>query len=395
MAASAPYDDAEKAAGAKEFQKAESILRDILRDTPDDERARFLLARVLSWSGKQAEALDEYGRLLAVSPENADYLLGRAQTLWWTGRPLEAIEAVNRGLYHAPEYEYLWRLKLKILAGMGPGRKAEALRLQNAAAARFPMSEWDEVKSGDESVDQVTIGGLPQGSAVRRTEIEAGYMRERFDNDFEDWTSAYLDMNHSFSKNRVIYGNARRTERFSREDTELMAGAYHPLSSRITLNVEGSASATHNILPEWSAAARIQAEVARGLLLHAGARRTEYGLATVDLYQAEAEAYISIFRVAYTLYHGQVREAGSSYSHLFQVNLFYGGGSSVGAGFSTGKEIESLGGGRAVTFDVREYSIIGRHWFTDKWAVTYEAVRREQGESYVKDGIRAGIRRKF
>ncbi len=57
---------------------AEEMLQQWLSGHPEDQEARFLLARVLAWQGKHAEALEQYERLLEKEPDNGDYLTGRA-----------------------------------------------------------------------------------------------------------------------------------------------------------------------------------------------------------------------------------------------------------------------------------------------------------------------------
>lgn len=65
---------------------AEEMLQQWLDNHPEDQEARFLLARVLAWQGKNAEALEQYQHLLSKDPENGDYLTGRAM-LPVTARP--------------------------------------------------------------------------------------------------------------------------------------------------------------------------------------------------------------------------------------------------------------------------------------------------------------------
>ncbi|MDP1896356.1 MAG: tetratricopeptide repeat protein, partial [Sulfurimicrobium sp.] len=57
---------------------AEEMLQQWLSSHPEDQEARFLLARVFAWQGKHAEALEQYERLLEKEPDNGDYLTGRA-----------------------------------------------------------------------------------------------------------------------------------------------------------------------------------------------------------------------------------------------------------------------------------------------------------------------------
>lgn len=57
---------------------AEEMLQQWLTGHAEDQEARFLLARVLFWQGKHAEARFQYELLLKQEPANADYLAGKA-----------------------------------------------------------------------------------------------------------------------------------------------------------------------------------------------------------------------------------------------------------------------------------------------------------------------------
>ena len=57
---------------------AEEMLKQWLDNHPEDQEARFLLARVLAWQEKHAEALEQYERLLLKEPANGDFLMGRS-----------------------------------------------------------------------------------------------------------------------------------------------------------------------------------------------------------------------------------------------------------------------------------------------------------------------------
>jgi len=57
---------------------AEEMLQQWLGSHPEDQEARFLLARVFAWQDKHSEAQREYKLLLEKEPDNGEYLEGRA-----------------------------------------------------------------------------------------------------------------------------------------------------------------------------------------------------------------------------------------------------------------------------------------------------------------------------
>jgi len=85
-----PYDTAR--ARLREDRQAEAIplLQSELRMRPNNDDARLLLARVLSWQRRYEESLAEYRELLAKKPDDATLRAGYARVLAWSGRNQEA-----------------------------------------------------------------------------------------------------------------------------------------------------------------------------------------------------------------------------------------------------------------------------------------------------------------
>lgn len=76
--ASSAFDQTKVMVGHARLSDAQEMLQQWLANHPEDQEARFLLARVFAWQGKRSEALLEYERLLEKEPGNGDYLEGRA-----------------------------------------------------------------------------------------------------------------------------------------------------------------------------------------------------------------------------------------------------------------------------------------------------------------------------
>lgn len=85
-----PYDAAR--ARIREDRQAEAIplLQSELRARPDNDDARLLLARVLSWQRRYDESIAEYKELLSKKPDDATLRAGYARVLAWSGRHEEA-----------------------------------------------------------------------------------------------------------------------------------------------------------------------------------------------------------------------------------------------------------------------------------------------------------------
>ncbi len=78
------------------------VEREIAR-APGDMDVRVWRARVLLWSGRLAEARNEYLEILAAVPDDPDNWLGLASTHWREGRPDLALQALDRALTLDPQ----------------------------------------------------------------------------------------------------------------------------------------------------------------------------------------------------------------------------------------------------------------------------------------------------
>jgi thioredoxin-like negative regulator of GroEL len=76
--ASSAFDQTKVMVENARLSDAEEMLQQWLASHPEDQEARFLLARVFAWQGKSSEALLEYERLLEKAPDNGEYLEGKA-----------------------------------------------------------------------------------------------------------------------------------------------------------------------------------------------------------------------------------------------------------------------------------------------------------------------------
>ncbi len=79
-----------------EYDEAISLYRDILTRHPSDLEIRTALARVLSWQKRFDEARAMYDEVLREDPKNFDARRGRADVAFWRGDRTEAL-----GLYEA------------------------------------------------------------------------------------------------------------------------------------------------------------------------------------------------------------------------------------------------------------------------------------------------------
>lgn len=400
-AAETPFDRARQAVDQKRFTEAAGLLRGWLEDHPADPDARFLYARILSWRGQRAAALAQFDRLLATDPDNVDYLLGKAQTLLWDSRPREALPLIVKARARAPRYLLLWRLNIEALRAVGDAEHdAMADDLLREARRRFPDTPWDDAALAGVHDRPAAPGAAPlspsltsSGSHPHTWEAELGTSYEGLDRG-ADWRSLYLEGSWNLGPRNVLYGQVRTTERYNLRDRELTAGAYLPITPDWTGLLEGTLSPDFHVLPHWSLLGQVQRTLEDGWGLHAGLRHSEYRATYADLLLLTLERYWDNYHAAYTLYGGKAEGAGIGSSHRLQFNRFYADDSRVGIACSWGRETEN-DQGTLLTADVLSVSVNGRHWFRPAWAVSYELLYYDQGDSYIRRGLRIGFRHRY
>ncbi len=407
-------DRAHRAVEREQFEIAAGWLQTWLEDYPEDQEARFLYARVLSWSARRAEALRQYDLLLETGPDNVDYLLGKAQTLVWDERPLGALPLLERARALAPHYEALWRVELQALLAVGDDehhQRAEGLAAE--ASERFPESNWEVPPP------RVAPAIVAAPDRIRGTQVEVGGSYDWLTDGYDDWRSVYVEAEHQLDVRKLVYGRARGTDRYDQDDHEFTLGGYAPLSPRWTAAAEGTYSASHDVLPVWSVMGQLQWSLPKGWGTGAGIRHSEYRPRCLgvefetdsDLLWFTLDRYWGNYYAGYTLYRAEADDSDQVYSNRFALNRYYGDRSWFGLSFSRGEEIENspiedFGGFNCtptlVTSDVTAAVLAGRHWLRPRWAISYQFgyfdydIRvREQRPSYTRTGIRVGLRYRY
>ena len=81
-------------------------------------------------------------------------------------------------------------------------------------------------------------------------------------------------------------------------------------------------------------------------------------------------------------------------SYYLIIN-YYGERNQVGLAVTSGQELEYNGTPNPPISDIRALILKGRHWFTPKWAITYDLHVHEQGTIYTRNGYRIGLRYRY
>jgi YaiO family outer membrane protein len=372
-------------------------LRTLLAADPQQAEARFLLARSLLWQGDFEAAAVEYQQLLQADPENTDYMLGLAQARLRNSQPEQALPVISRAREINPGDPDIWRTEVLTLAALGPEQQTAAIALQDEAAQRFPQQTWNIVAVTQE-VAPPPGARLIQDvdrrfSIVQKQQIELSTFRDYLSGDYDNWKGVQLDYEYRFAPRQIVYGALTRSERFDETDHELLAGFYYPLTPRLTLNAEASHSPAHKVVAENTALASLQYAIGKGWVVTGGIRHAEYNAATATQLPLGLEYYFGPFLASYsptaTFISGH-----TLYNHRVQFSYYYDDISYATLSYSRGEESDEFQSSFLVS-DVYTYGINGRHWLNQKWAISWDLSKTQQGSFYERSGFRLGLRRAF
>lgn len=240
---------------------------------------------------------------------------------------------------------------------------------------------------------QTAVEEYGKVSAGNRAEVELGFSYERLTKDFSDWLSLHVEASKAFNVRTSLHATFRETERFSLKDQELKAGLHFPFGRTWAAFVEWGVSPSHRVLPKWSLLAQLERLFEIGWVVYAGLRRTEFPAAATNSWIATIETYWGSNRASYSFYLNRLEGSGTSASHVLQSSYYYDFFSSLNLTFSIGRELENilpLGG--VLSTHVRSLAFFGRHWFANRWAVSYQISVHEQGDIYTRKGMEVGLR---
>ncbi len=369
-----------------DFKLAETILYDHLRQNHDDIEARFLYARVLSWQGKSSQALDQFNMLLLQHPDNADYLLSRANTYEWMGRRSQALDDLATARQISPEYKDVWRTEITLLTRAGDQDSVTtAANLAQQAKHKFPDDNWDDLLK-------------PARADVNSSNIfsaEASYRYDHLTNSLSPWRSAMLRMDVQTPQNHFAHVRYDSIERFDLNDQQIGAGYALPVAESWLLYAAATYSPTHKVLPNRMLELRASKNLKNGFSLSAGVIHGKYTQTSSQQGLLTAEYYWSDYRAAYTYRIVDVLNAGTGKNHSIQFNKYFTAENNIGVGFSSGEDVEFNGTPNPPISDVVSFSIFGRYMYRPGWSLVYSYNYHEQGDLYIRNGVILGIRIDF
>lgn len=227
------------------------------------------------------------------------------------------------------------------------------------------------------------------------SDVEVGAMHETLTAGLPAWDAQYVRFTRKYTSRRLYFAEFDDVTRFSKHDVQMTAGAYFPLSAAWSGMLEGSAS-THNILASSSIAAGAQYGSGAAWFEGLTVRHTSYNTASVNSAALTLERYWKSFRASYGVTAAHLATTGTDVEHTMEIDDYYGPNvSSIGLGYTTGREVENIGVPALLVSNVNGWSIAGRHWVSGQWAIVYGLETFMQGASYTRSGGHLGLDLRF
>lgn len=358
--------------------------QDFVTRNPEDTDARYVLARSCAQAGRHDEALAHYDLLLARDANNADWLLGKAQSLVAKQRPREALPLLEHGRSVAPAYEDIWRINATALEMLEDYEQGDALLAE--AERAFPQCSWPVTKRA----------ALAERLLLRRgTRVSLAASYEDLSGGRDPWRAMTLNVDRPLDDRRRILGGLHVEERFDARDEQFTFGYVDRLSDSWSFSVSGDLAPNAEVLPEWSLVAEVGRALPGDRSLGFRARHASYSTVDVDSLAATIEQYAEQFRVAYTLTGAQPSGLGTSFGHSLRIAHDYGMASHATLALGYGEEAETVAPGVVLVTRNKSIGLNGVHWRNAAWGLSWEAGWYEQGDLYDRVRISFGLEHRF
>jgi YaiO family outer membrane protein len=370
---------------APEALACDAALEAAVAAQPDDTDARDALARSCARAGQHEQALAQYERLLARDASNADWLLGKSQTLLALRRPREALPLLEDARRRAPGYEDVWRANASALDALDEFAQADALLTQ--AAAQFPDSAWPQERKAALAERRLLERGSRLSADLSYEDLSGGR---------DPWRGASLGLAHRLGGPRRVFAGLHLEERFDTRDEQLLFAFSDRLGDRWSYGVSADLSPDAEVLPEWSFSAEAGRGLPESMSLSLRLRHASHSAVDVDTVSGTLEKYTDWFSAGYSLNVAKTSDIGDpSFGHLLHVARDYGRDSRLALVVGFGEEAETVAPGVVQITKTSSVSLHGLHWTSAAWGIRWEAGWYEQGDLYDRIRVSLGLEHRF
>lgn len=333
-----------------------------------DTAERFAHANQALRSGDHAAALETLDSLHEEYPKDVDYSFARGQVLVRLHRDDEAIDQFAHAIRLAPSYEDVWRARYSVLLRQQSQEyQAELLDFREQSARQFPAADW----------------WRPEASRERHPwKLVLGANIDSLSDNLPDWDSQFMEVIYERDEQWLYALHVSRDARDGTGDVSTGLRANSTWASGWIAGVDLATASSPTFVPKTSANAHLTRVLGDGWSTSLRVRYRDYSSATVSSVIGGVEKYFADYRVAYELGSSHLHGASSHTNHVLTANWYYRDESSVGVSLSTGREAESIGGGRVLVTDVSGVAVNGRHQLTERLGLQWWLGTHEQGDLY-------------
>jgi YaiO family outer membrane protein len=340
-----------------------------------DPTQRYEHARTLAASGATEAALAEFDGLVGEFPNDADYLLGRAQMQARLGNSTAAIETAERALRLAPDYEDLWQLRLQLAERTGDDAAAAALRAE--VAVRFPDASWWQ---------------RAPAPVEHRRWLSAGFGADRLSNGAPDWSREFLRLDWQTASAGTLFGEYSRSERFDEADSSLYVGGLWKALPEWQLGATWGVTEDPRFLPKRELSLDATRIWAAGWGTTFGVRQRDYATGDVSSYSFMGEKYVSDYRIAYRLDRSRLSGADSALAHSLALTWYPSDRRNLGVTLGTGEEIEIIGLDQLLHTSVANLTLTGNEKLSQRLSLSWWVGTHEQGDYYRRNYAGLSVR---
>jgi YaiO family outer membrane protein len=342
----------------------------VVADVDTSPTDRFRHAQEMRRSGDAEGALAVLDALRSEFPRDVDYAFGRAQLLVELGRDGEALDELRAATLLAPDYEDVWKLRLRLLARMeDSANRGERERVRRDAAERFPDATWWIAAPGEDEPQYTLLVG-------------AGV--DDLSNGLPTWNNQFIELQLRQDASRFYVARLARSERYGTTDTTLGVGVEQSWQSGWFAGAELSTAGGPDYLPELGLTAHVGRALDDSWVVDLALRRREFENATVSAAVGTIEKYAGAWRYAYSLTGSRLHGASGFFGHQASATRYYADASSIGLAVNAGDEAEVLEGGAVLESSVRGVTISGNHALNDRFALRWWLGTQEQGDFYTR-----------
>lgn len=407
-----PVAAAAAASRAGQHDRAEAMLAPWVAAHPEDEEARFLLARIKAWAGRPREALPYLAQLVAKAPGNAEYRAAYGRALYWAGNPSAALPHLDLAREQAMQDLDLWVTELQVLRALGPNAAAHEFSLRQMAIARFPGQAARFLPPtppppppGPRPSPTPVLPPVPgsqwwptrqSGASYPRVEALAEGEVAFLTGGRSPWYEGVQGGMYGWTRQLHAWARLREAYRFDRLDVEAQAGSAFPIAPGWDGVAEATICPTGNFLPYGSASLHVNRGLpAWDVTVQAKLRHAVYANAQVPSMMVGVDKYIGPFRLGASAVAAVAPDANvpitlagsTAWNPTEDLGLTLFG--------SYGEEAEAIGPRQVLRYTVTSFGTLGLVRLPGGWTLHPELGWIRQGTFFDRTRVRLALRKTF